>query len=250
MGDVTSELRVADYEKVFAVLDACDTTADFAEFRLAVVRAVSEVFDVQGVTFFTGATLAEAFADTTPVITGDATGAKLGDYLSRWREHDVFATPTALDRLRTAGSVSLLDLPSVRDSAPPFVTQFLYAAGVQSGNAFTFPMGTATHGLIGLFDPDPDAVSARDAAALRSLCRRLSGLSRLLAPSRVRLDPLAQLPKRQRDVVELLARGRTNRQIAEALWLTEDTVKKYVSRALTTTGCQSRTELAVLAATD
>ncbi|MUL82194.1 MULTISPECIES: helix-turn-helix transcriptional regulator [unclassified Mycolicibacterium] len=246
MRRITAGLQVEDYEKVFAVLDACDDTADFTEFRQAVVGAVRDVFEVRGVTFFTGPTVAGAFADTDPVTT-DTEHVLLGDYMSRWRGHDVFATPIALKQLHTAGSVSLREL-TVPASAAPYVEQFLHRAGMQSCNAFTFPMGSAAHGLLGVFDPDPDAVSARDASALRLLCRRLRGLSRPLMPTAVRLDPLAQLPKRQRDVAELLAHGRTNAQIAETLCLTEDTVKKYVSRALATTGCRSRTELAVLAA--
>lgn len=242
----TAELRVADYEKVFAVLDACDDAADFPEFRRAVVAAISEVFDVRGVTFFTGPTVVDAFADTDPITT-DYEHALLDDYMARWRGHDVFATPIALQHLRVAGSVSLQQL-TVPASAAAYVEQFLHRAGLQSCNAFTFPMGGAAHGLLGLFDPDPDAVDARDASALRVLCRRLRGLARPLLPV-ARMDPLAQLPQRQRDVVELVAHGQTNAQIAATLCLTEDTVKKYVSRALATTGCRSRTQLAVLAAT-
>lgn len=246
MRRATAELQVADYEKVFAVLDACDDAADFPEFRRAVVDAVSEVFEVRGVTFFAGPTVAGAFADTDPITT-DYDNALLDDYMARWRGHDVFATPIALQQLRTAGSVSLRGL-AVPASAAAYVEQFLHRAGLQSCNAFTFPIGGAAHGLLGLFDPDPDAVDARDASALRLLCRRLRGLARPLLPA-ARADPLAQLPRRQRDVVALLARGQTNAQISTTLCLTEDTVKKYVSRALATTGCRTRTELAVLAAT-
>lgn len=245
MRRATAELQVEDYEKVFALLDACDDTADFAEFRRAVVDTISEVFEVRGVTFFTGPTVAGAFSDTDPVTTDHESGL-LDDYMSRWRGRDVFATPVALQLLNTAGSVSLREL-TVPAPAAPYVEQFLHAAGLQSCNAFTFPMGSAAHGLLGVFDPDPDAVDARDASALRLLCRRLRGLARPLLPA-VRLDPVAQLPKRQRDVVGLLARGQTNAQIAATLGLTEDTVKKYVSRALATTGCRSRIELALLAA--
>ncbi|MFV8167237.1 response regulator transcription factor [Mycobacterium sp. 134] len=247
MRRVTAELQVADYEKVFAVLDACDDAADFTEFRRAVVDAIRQVFEVRGVTFFTGPSVAGAFSDTAPITT-DHEHVLLDDYMRRWRGHDVFATPEALRQLHTAGSVSLRELPTVPASAAPYVEQFLHRAGLRSCNAFTFPMGSAAHGLLGVFDPDPDAVDARDASALRLLCRRLRGLARPLLPA-ARTDPLARLSQRQRDVVELLAHGKSNAHIAETLCLTEDTVKKYVSRALATTGCRSRTELAVLAAT-
>ena len=166
MRRVTAELQVADYEKVFAVLDACDDAADFTEFRRAVVDAIRQVFEVRGVTFFTGPSVAGAFSDTAPVTT-DREHVLLDDYMSRWRGHDVFATPVALRQLHTAGSVSLRELPAVPASAVPYVEQFLHRAGLRSCNAFTFPMGSAAHGLLGVFDPDPDAVDARDASALR-----------------------------------------------------------------------------------
>jgi len=58
---------------------------------------------------------------------------------------------------------------------------------------------------------------------------------------------LGRLSNRQREVAELVATGLTNASIGRRLSLTEDTVKKYVSRALAATGCRTRTELALLA---
>ena len=62
-------------------------------------------------------------------------------------------------------------------------------------------------------------------------------------------DPLARvgLTEREREILVLLAGGRSNPQIAETLCLADDSVKKYVSRILAATGCQSRMELALLA---
>ena len=84
-------------------------------------------------------------------------------------------------------------------------------------------------------------------ATLRVLARQLSAICRGSPVSRPR-TALARLSERQKQVVRLVADGLSNAQIAETLWLAEDTVKKYVSRILSTTGCQSRTELALLGA--
>ncbi|WP_422785732.1 LuxR C-terminal-related transcriptional regulator [Pseudonocardia spirodelae] len=43
-----------------------------------------------------------------------------------------------------------------------------------------------------------------------------------------------------------MRRGMTNAMIARTMELSEDTVKKYVSRLLERTGARSRTELALL----
>jgi DNA-binding NarL/FixJ family response regulator len=59
--------------------------------------------------------------------------------------------------------------------------------------------------------------------------------------------PLDALTPRERTVLELVARGRSNRQIALRLGLTEGTVKGYVSAILDKLGVQDRTSAALLA---
>jgi serine/threonine-protein kinase PknK len=44
----------------------------------------------------------------------------------------------------------------------------------------------------------------------------------------VRPDPLEVLTAREREVVELMAEGRSNAAIAEALWVTEGAVEKHI----------------------
>lgn len=59
-------------------------------------------------------------------------------------------------------------------------------------------------------------------------------------------DPLA-LTAREREVLLLIAEGRTNRQIAETLFITENTAGVHVSRILGKLGAASRTEAATIA---
>ena len=56
------------------------------------------------------------------------------------------------------------------------------------------------------------------------------------------------LSRRESEVASLVARGRSNREIAVALVICEDTVKKHVSHALAKLGLHNRTELALAAA--
>jgi DNA-binding NarL/FixJ family response regulator len=57
-------------------------------------------------------------------------------------------------------------------------------------------------------------------------------LVRELVFSRHRDDPLAQLTSREREVLGLMAEGRSNAGIARALWVTEGTVEKHVHSIL------------------
>jgi serine/threonine-protein kinase PknK len=54
-----------------------------------------------------------------------------------------------------------------------------------------------------------------------------------LVLARRRDDPLAVLSPREREVLELMAEGRSNAGIGHKLWVTEGTVEKHVRRILT-----------------
>jgi two-component system, NarL family, response regulator DevR len=60
-------------------------------------------------------------------------------------------------------------------------------------------------------------------------------------------DPLADLTDREREILDLIGEGLTNRQIGERLFLAEKTIKNYVSNLLAKLGMERRTQAAVLA---
>jgi two-component system, NarL family, response regulator DevR len=72
-------------------------------------------------------------------------------------------------------------------------------------------------------------------------------LERLRAP-RTEDDPLSSLSPQERRILDLIAEGKTNRQIGEAMFLAEKTVKNYVSHLLAKLGMERRSEAAAYAA--
>ncbi len=70
-------------------------------------------------------------------------------------------------------------------------------------------------------------------------------LERLRAPVE---DPLDALSGQERRILDLIAKGLTNRQIGEELFLAEKTVKNYVSNVLAKLGMSRRTEAAAFRA--
>lgn len=71
-------------------------------------------------------------------------------------------------------------------------------------------------------------------------------LMRQLATPSAR-SPLDALTQRERDVLDLIARGQSNKEIAAALHLTEGTIKGYVSAILAKLGVADRTQAALFA---
>ena len=90
--------------------------------------------------------------------------------------------------------------------------------------------------------------------------RKVAGGESLLDPrttqrvlERIRRAPeederLKGLTPQEKRILSLLAEGRTNRQIADEMFLAEKTVKNYVSNLLSKMGMSRRTEAAVFAA--
>ena len=99
-------------------------------------------------------------------------------------------------------------------------------------------------------DVDPDAL----VRAIRSVHDGHLLLAPEAAGSLVRsagtwspADGLGALTRREREVLAEIAKGRSNREIARALGVSEKTVKAHVSSVLAKLGVQDRTQAALLA---
>jgi len=74
-------------------------------------------------------------------------------------------------------------------------------------------------------------------------------MTKLQEPVPVADPRLTNLTEREREILNLIAQGLTNRQIGERMFLAEKTIKNYVSALLTKLGMQRRTQVAVYGAT-
>jgi len=242
-------LRAVDYERAFAVLESCDSAASLPDFQEQLLEALAREFDLRHVSFFCGATFHHVFGDLEPLTEGH-TARMLPEYQERWFRYDLFSSPAAMRQLLASGVSSLAELRATRAlpaSADAYVRHFLGATwGMETAAALRLELPGGHTALVGMFDPEPDKLGPAQLATLRLLSRQLSAICRGLPVSRSKAV-LVGLSERQRQVVTLLADGFTNAQIAETLCLADDSVKKYVSRILAATGCQSRMELALLA---
>jgi non-specific serine/threonine protein kinase len=97
---------------------------------------------------------------------------------------------------------------------------------------------------------DDEAMTAALAAGAtltveQAVALALSPLPALASPAHA--DPAGRLTTREREVVALVARGYTNRQIAEALVVSQRTAESHVANSLGKLGLASRAQLAAWA---
>lgn len=90
-------------------------------------------------------------------------------------------------------------------------------------------------------------VARGDAMLAPELTRRLLDRFAARAPSTQRPDLLNHLTERELEILRLVASGRSNAEIAAALFVGEATVKTHVSRMLTKLGLRDRVQAVVLA---
>ena len=65
--------------------------------------------------------------------------------------------------------------------------------------------------------------------------------------ARPRIEEPERLTRRERDVLELIARGQSNKRIALELGISEKTVKTHVGHLLAKLGVTDRTQAALMA---
>jgi DNA-binding NarL/FixJ family response regulator len=91
-------------------------------------------------------------------------------------------------------------------------------------------------------------VTRGDAVVAPSVTRRL--IERYVTPQATRITPttdLDALTQREREVLELIARGLSNIEIAARLYVTEGTVKTHVSRVLAKLNLRDRVQAVIYA---
>jgi two-component system response regulator DevR len=94
--------------------------------------------------------------------------------------------------------------------------------------------------LVGDVKKVADGASLMDPRAVARVVERIS------SPPKED-SQLESLSPQERRILDFIAEGRTNRQIAEAMFLAEHTVKNYTTGLLRKLGMSNRTEAAIFA---
>ena len=92
-----------------------------------------------------------------------------------------------------------------------------------------------------------EAVARGDSLLDPAVTSKVLARMRELAAGRHK-DPLAELTEQERRILGLIAEGKTNREIASTVYLSEKTVKNYVSTILSKLGMERRAQAAAFLA--
>lgn len=154
--------------------------------------------------------------------TGDLTTVRMSDVIGRTRYHEQ---------------------PIYREYFAPGAIEYVLDLGLGAGR-------DGYRSVVLLRERDESDFSERDRAVMESLRPHLrareahAALRRALEGSSVAAgspdDSVAQLTAREREIVALVAAGKTNAEIAVDLWVTPGTVKKHLENVYLKLGVGSR----------
>jgi DNA-binding NarL/FixJ family response regulator len=149
-----------------------------------------------------------------------------------------------VDGITAIGRISKLDDPPVVVVLTTFDADQYVLRALRAGAAGFLVKSTPPEDLIGLVP-----VAAEGTTVLsRAAARRLIAASADSQPARDKARQLvAALTEREVEVLACLGEGLSNAQIAGRLYLSEATVKGYVSRMLDKLGLANRTQAGLLA---
>lgn len=226
--------------QVFSVLERVDHARDVDEFAELTLEALGSVLGFRNTTFFAGSTYSGLFMDPDPLLNGRQR-SMIREYRERWCDRDVFAQPRESAVLHRTHAAAVDAREPSRPADRPYLS-WLARNGLGNLAAVRVAPG-GRQALFGIFGPT-GTVGPDELAQLRLLGRQLDAIVRHLPQRATTASP--PLPPRLAQTADLVGRGMTNAMVARTMELSEDTVKKYVSRLLERTGARSRTELALL----
>ena len=134
-------------------------------------------------------------------------------------------------------------IPDIRRLAPD--ARILILSSFPEEDAVRAAIRAGAHGWLDK-QQDPSALADAVRAALRGeLPLAAEAVRALAAPPRV--DPFDALTPRERQVLDGIAKGRSNREIAQRLGVREKTVKTHAGHIYAKLGVERRTQAALLA---
>jgi DNA-binding NarL/FixJ family response regulator len=176
-------------------------------------------------------------------VVGEASDGSEGVAMARRLTPDVVLMDLLMPRMDGITAIGRIreELPDIEVVAmTSFIEEEKVTAALEAGAAGYLLKDAAADEVAAAIRDARDGNVHLDPAVARLLAQRLR---RRPAED----EPLEPLTERERDVLRLLGRGRSNKEIAAELFITERTARTYVSNILGKLGLASRTQAALWA---
>jgi DNA-binding CsgD family transcriptional regulator len=233
-------LTTNDYQGLLAVLEASERATSVSELRRVTLESLQEQFGYAHSIFLTGTT-------DEPGLDGVLHGhpqRRLDAHLGRLAGVDIVKRIVADERLDRSAPISLADIRgALGTAAPAFLDALLEPLGVTDVLAIWLHTRGPTSGFVGIVCGEGEQCGDVDRERMALLAPHLGNLLEHHQPRHVKVSSMPLLTPREAETVDLVAAGHSNRAIARHLGVTESTVKKHVSAALTKLDVSSRTQL-------
>jgi DNA-binding NarL/FixJ family response regulator len=182
-------------------------------------------------------------------VVGEAADGAAGVAAARELRPDVVLTDIRMPGMdglaATKQILALPDPPQVAVLTTFHVDEYVYAA-LAAGAAGFLLKDTPPREIAAAVRAVADGTATLSPAVTAALIE--SYVDRRAAPRRAEaLRRIADLSDREREVLALLGSGESNAELAKKLYVSEATVKTYVSRLLTKLDLTNRTQAAILA---
>lgn len=238
----SAPLDARDYERILRLLEDCGSSRSLDSFREAVLEGLARHLGYRDTTFFVGATPPGVFTDPEPVTTGRPS-RMVSAYTETFNRLDPFARLARRSPHHGAAPRSLDSFAHLRDPGHrEYLDRFLFRHGIHSKVLIPLRNPAMAAG-IGLLAEEAGTFGPADMARATALMPHLANFFTLhTAPGGA--SPVSGLTARQTEIAQMAVNGATNRQIAQALFISVDTVKKHLTSVYHAAGCTSRTELA------
>jgi DNA-binding CsgD family transcriptional regulator len=238
-------LSTSDYRGILRVLETCEGAGSLSELLEAAAASVCQELGFPSAALVLTTSMEEGPPRAHRIeLFGES--FSMDEYFERWVHLDTFHSPEAIASLRATGTAQISELaPRMEGSRRRYVEEYLVSKRHQNQTTVWLPTGRGADGFLTPINNPDDPFNRRDRGVLLALRPHLSYLLRILLPGPT-TPACTGLRAREAEIVDLIALGYSNRVIADTLGIAENTVKKHVSRALATTGCSNRTQLASL----
>jgi two-component system NarL family response regulator len=159
------------------------------------------------------------------------------------------APDVVLMDLRMPGMSGIVATSRIRDAVPAANVIVLTSSDADD-DLFDAIRAGATGYLLKDVDPEEIAIAVRrvhsgDAVVSPAMASRLLG--EFAAVTSRRGDALPRLTRRELEVLRMVGKGLTNREVAKALWISENTVKNHVRNVLEKLHVRSKMEAVLYA---